>query len=362
MRTESFKIVQKFKYCISFSLLLMLAGIAAMIINSARGQGAFFYDVEFSGGTSFDVNIGAEFNNNDIVDIVRQITNQQTPEVQKVGNGTEVSIKMHSLDSATRTALSQAIIDKYGITADEINYSDFTATVSAQILSNAIWAVVAACLLMMLYVAIRFRDLKIGASAILALLHDAFIVVAFYAILRIPLNYSFIAAVLTVLGYSTISTIVIFDRIRENRPLMRKSTHVEIANRSVTQTLRRSIFTSITVFVSILFVYILGVDSIRQFTLPLEIGVVFGLYSSVMISASLWCMMNRKQDVKIQAVAAKAAQQAAEKEAQAAKKAVQAEKTEQTAKQPGNVKKGQGGGLVNVNANKDGAKKKGKKY
>lgn len=324
MNTRSFKIVQKFRYCISFSLLILLAGVAAMVINGATGHGAFFFDVEFSGGTSFDVNIGAEFDNNDVTEIVRQVTGQQNPEVQKVGNGTEVSIKMHSLDSDTRTALIQAFTDKYKISGDAINYSDFSATVSAHLINNAIWAVVAACACMLLYVAIRFRDLKIGSSAIIGLLHDALIVVAFYAILRIPLNYSFIAAILTVLGYSTIATIVIFDRIRENRPLMKKSTHVEIANRSVTQTLRRSVFTSITVFLSIFFVYILGVPSIRQFTLPLMIGIVFGLYSSVMISASIWAMMNRKQDAKIAILAAKAAQAAADKEAQDAKKAAQA--------------------------------------
>ncbi|MCL2352622.1 MAG: protein translocase subunit SecF, partial [Firmicutes bacterium] len=233
MNTRSFKIVQKFRYCISFSLLILLAGVAAMVINGATGHGAFFFDVEFSGGTSFDVNIGAEFDNNDVTEIVRQVTGQQNPEVQKVGNGTEVSIKMHSLDSDTRTALIQAFTDKYKISGDAINYSDFSATVSAHLINNAIWAVVAACACMLLYVAIRFRDLKIGSSAIIGLLHDALIVVAFYAILRIPLNYSFIAAILTVLGYSTIATIVIFDRIRENRPLMKKSTHVEIANRSV---------------------------------------------------------------------------------------------------------------------------------
>ena len=155
-------------------------------------------------------------------------------------NTTQVMIRMRSISADTRTALISAISEKYGVTSDAFEYSDITATVSADMQRSAVLAVIVSCAAMLVYVAIRFRDLRMGSAAILALLHDSFIMISFYAILRIPLNNSFIAAILTILGYSINSTIVMFDRMRENKLIMRKSSMIDLVNTSIKQTLRFS--------------------------------------------------------------------------------------------------------------------------
>ncbi|MDR1558568.1 MAG: protein translocase subunit SecF [Clostridiales bacterium] len=290
------RIVENRKYYISVSLAVLLIGVIIIIINAASGKGAFNYDVEFSGGTSFQIDLGRDFSNEDIADIVREATGQDAPQIQRVTGTNQVMIRMRSIAQETRTALMDRIKEEYGITDDAFTYSDISATVSADMQSSAILAVVCACAAMLVYVSLRFRDIRMGAAAIMALLHDSLIVIAFYGILRIPLNYSFIAAVLTILGYSINATIVIFDRIRENRSLMRKSPIADLVNVSVSQTMRRSVFTSLTVFIVVLILYILGVASIKEFALPIIIGVIAGGYSSIFLSGTFWYMLTKKPE------------------------------------------------------------------
>lgn len=287
------KIIENRKYFFIFSACVIALGLICMIVNFARGQGLFNYDVEFSGGTSFTIDIGQAFDNNDITAIVHEVTGQDSPQIQKIINTDQVMIKVRSLDAETRVAFIDAISAKYNLTRDAFTYSDVSPTVSADMQRAAILAVAVACVCMLIYVSWRFKDIRMGGSAIMALLHDAIIVITAYAVLRIPLNYSFIAVVLTILGYSINSTIVIFDRVRENRTNMRRATAAELVNVSVTQTLRRSIYTSLTTLLAILCLYILGVASIRDFALPIIIGLLFGAYSSVCLSGSFWYMLGK---------------------------------------------------------------------
>jgi SecD/SecF fusion protein len=164
---------------------------------------------------------------------------------------------------------------------------------------------------MLIYISLRFRNLRLGAAAILSTLHDVLVMIVFYSILRIPINYSFIAALLTILGYSINATIVIFDRVRENRTLMRRAPFLELLDTSITQTMRRSIFTLITVFIVLLALYILGVASIREFTLPIMIGVVAGGFSSICLACSFLYVFSPKPQAATGTVTAKpqAAQQ-----------------------------------------------------
>ena len=297
---KTLRIVENRKYFFILPICVILTGLIFMIVNNATGRGVFNFDVEFSGGTSFLVDMGAKFNNDDVVSIVREITGQDAPQVQKAGTGeTQVMIKVRSLDQETRTALRDAFIQRYGVSESDITYSDVSPTVSADMQRSATLAVVVACALMLVYISIRFKDVKMGTAAIIALLHDAFIIISFYSILRIPVNYSFIAVLLAMLGYSINATIIIFDRVRENKARQRKAGVVELVNTSVIQTLRRTINTSVTTLAAILFLYILGVPSIKEFSLPIIIVIFFSGYSSMFLVGSFWCMFHGKKAMGI---------------------------------------------------------------
>ena len=292
------QIVENRKYYIGGSLAVLLIGLIFIIVNTTAQRGAFYYGVEFTGGTTFQIIMNQSFNNDDVTGIVQDVTGQDSPQVQKVTSRTsganEVLIRMHKISDEMRAELVQAICDKYQINQDAFTYSDISATVSADMQKSAILAVVCACAAMLIYISLRFRNIRMGSAAILSTLHDVLIMIVFYAMLRIPVNYTFIAAVLTILGYSINATIVIFDRIRENRTLMRRVPIAELINVSVRQTMRRSIFTLVTVLIVLLVLYILGVASIREFSLPIMIGVVAGGYSSIFLAGSFLYMFSAK--------------------------------------------------------------------
>lgn len=277
---------------IAISVIVILAGFAAMIINAGMGKGAFSTDVEFSGGTSIEVSIGKEFDNKDITNIVKETTGENNPQVQKIGDGNSVNIKTKSLSADVRTKLESALSEKYGLKSENFSIQDVSATISSEMVKTSILSVVIACLAMLVYISIRFKDFSMGASAILALCHDALIVVGSYAILRIPLSNSFIAAILTVLGYSINATIVIFDRVRENRTKLGRNNYEALVNTSVKQTLTRSLFTSLTTFFTVLCLFIFGVQSVREFVLPISIGIVCGTYSSIFIAGNVWYIVS----------------------------------------------------------------------
>lgn len=286
---------------IAISVIFILVGVGFMAYNAANGNGAFNYDVQFIGGTSIQADLGQEFENNDITAIIADTTGDTAPQVQKVGNGTSVAIKIKNIDDEQRMALNSAIAEKYGIEETDITVQEVSATFSSEMQKNAVISVVLACLAMLLYVSIRFREFKTGLSCIIALIHDALIVLGSYAVFRIPMDSAFIAAVLTVIGYSINASVVIFDRIRENRKRYGRKNYVELVNNSLNQTLRRSLFTSLTSFFAIVCLYVFGVQSVKEFALPISIGIIAGTYSSVCLSANIWYILSAASGKKANA-------------------------------------------------------------
>lgn len=274
------------------SIILILFGISMGVYNKINGHSFFNYDVEFSGGTSIQIDIGKEFNNTDIEKLVADTTKQSAPQIQKIIGTNQVSIKIKSIDKQTRDKLIDSLIQKYNFNRNSVMISDVSPTISSEMQRTALLSVAMACVAILLYVSIRFKNIKTGASAIVGLLHDAFITVLVYAVFRIPLNYSFIAVILTILGYSINSTIVIFDRIRENA--RQRMNTITLVDESIKQTMRRSIFTSCTTLLSIICLYIIGVPSIKDFALPIIIGIICGTYASVCIAPNVWFMMQQR--------------------------------------------------------------------
>lgn len=281
------KIIENRKIFFAVSVVLICIGFAAMAFNANAGRGALNWDVEFTGGTSMELDMGGAFENDTLEDIVREVTGQTSPQIQQVIGTNSVGIKLQSIDSEMRVALMDAVTKTYP-DAELTEANDISGTVSGEMQQAAIKATLIACVAMLLYISLRFRDFRAGGSAIIALIHDVLIVLSAYALLRIPVNQSFIAVLLTILGYSVNSTIVIFDRIRENKSAFQTGHSAEKINKSVSQTLARSINTSLTTLFTIGAIYILGVQSIKEFSLPLIVGIVAGAYSSICISGSVW--------------------------------------------------------------------------
>ena len=187
-----------------------------------------------------------------------------------------------------RTALEVALKENFGIENDSISSQNISSTISGEMLKSAIMAVIVAAGCMLIYIWFRFSDFRFGASAVAALVHDVFVVITFYACVRLSVGSTFIACILTIVGYSINATIVVFDRIRENLRADRKKRTFSIedtVNKSITQTLTRSIFTSLTTFITVAVLYILGVSSIKEFALPLMAGILCGTYSSVCLAS-----------------------------------------------------------------------------
>jgi len=283
--------VQKRKIYFAVSAAIIATGIIVAAIQTATGNGPFDLDVEFSGGTSFTIDIGQSFDNSDIEAIVREITGESAPQVQAILGTNEVLIRTTRVEPEIRLALIDAFTERYNLTDDDFTYSAVSPAVSAQMRRDAMLAIVLASVFMLVYISLRFRDVKKGASAVFAQLHDALVVLCVYVIFRVPLNYAFIAVMLTTIGYSINATIIIFDRIRENRSRLPKIGTESLINVSVTQTLRRTLFSTLSSFMVVLVLWIVGVPAIREFTLPIMVGLLFGAYSSVCLSGSAWYML-----------------------------------------------------------------------
>lgn len=289
------KIVENRKKFFAASLIVIIIGFAAMIFNAQAGRGAFQYDVEFTGGTSFDLDLGQDYEQEDLQKIITDVTGQDSPQIQQVIGTNEVTVKIQSIDSATRETLTNAILEAYpNAVMGEVN--DVSGTVSHEMQTAAIKATLIAAVAMLLYISLRFHDFRAGGSAIIALLHDVLIVLTAYAVFRIPVNNTFIVVLLTILGYSINATIVIFDRIRENKSAFHANQTAEKINKSISQTLARSINTSLTTFLTVGAIYVLGVPALKEFALPMMIGILAGAYSSVCISGSIWYVLLPKNE------------------------------------------------------------------
>ena len=270
------------------SAVIILAGIIAYI-----AFGGLNFGLDFKGGTEIRMNIGKEFSNDDIANIVKEKAEVSSPVIQKAG-ASEVSVKTEEIDTAKRDSVVEAIKEKYELDDSALlEATNVSASASTKLLKDALNAILLAVLCMLVYITIRF-DLKSGLAAILGLAHNVLIMIAIYALFRLQINSTFVAAILTIVGYSINNTIVIFDKIRENRKLSRKVPFEEVSNAALLQTFRRTMFASITTLLTITMLYIMGIDSIREFSLPIIIGVLVGSYSSVCIATPLWVVLNDK--------------------------------------------------------------------
>lgn len=251
-----------------------------------------------SGGTATTVTFNEDMDikqiDSEVTPVVEKVTGDKNVQPTKVVGTNQVIIKTRALSQPEREKLNQAMVDNFDVDEALISTESISSTVSSEMRQDAFVAVVVATLCMLAYIWIRFKDIRFASSAVLALVHDVLVVFAFYALARISVGNTFIACMLTIVGYSINATIVIFDRIRENLKKMgSRADLTEIVNDSITQTLTRSIYTSLTTFVMVAVLYIMGVSSIREFALPLMVGIVCGAYSSVCITGSLWLVMKR---------------------------------------------------------------------
>lgn len=284
----------------SISLVIIAAGFIGMGVNKGAGKGALNLSLEFVGGTSttadFDKNYTLEEIDREIVPSVQKVTGDNDIQTQKIQNSNQIVFKTSSLDLKQREALNKVLVDEFGVDESTISSTNISSTISSEMTSDAVWAVVIATICMLIYIWFRFSDIRFAASAILALIHDVLIVLTCYALLRISVGSTFIACMLTIIGYSINDTIVVFDRIRETlkaKVAKDEATLKEIADQSINQTLSRSINTSLTTFVMVFLLWLLGVTSIKDFALPLMVGVVSGTYSSICIATELWFTSKR---------------------------------------------------------------------
>ncbi len=279
-----FNIIEKRAIFFIISAVVIIAGIVGLIVN-----GGLNTDIDFTGGTEMYVDLKADFNENAIRDALKGVVDVSS--VQKAGEQ-EASIRTKELSSEERIKVTEAL--KAAFKDSEVLSTDnVSATVGSELWSNAAISIVVVALLMLVYITFRFELLS-GLSAVIALAHDMLVMISIYSIFRFPVNTSFIAAILTILGYSINATIVVFDRIRENTRFLRKESFKDIVNKSIWQTFARSINTSVTTLITLVCLYILGVPSIKEFVLPLIIGVVAGCYSSVFIAGQFWVLFKGK--------------------------------------------------------------------
>ena len=283
----------------AISIILILSNIAFMGINKANTGEILNYSLEFKGGTSTNITFNEDMSIEDIdaqvVPVIEKITGDGNIQTQKVSGTNEVIVKTRTLSVEEREQLNQQLSDTFGVDQEKITAETISSTISSEMRADAIIAVLIATACMLLYIWFRFKDVRFAASAVAALVHDVLVVLAFYAALKISVGSTFIACMLTIVGYSINATIVIFDRIRENMGLAGKKDELaDIVNKSISQTLSRSIFTSLTTFFMVAALFVLGVTSIREFALPLMAGIICGTYSSICVAGSLWYVLRTK--------------------------------------------------------------------
>lgn len=283
----------------AISGIVIAAGLIGMAVHKGTDGNALNYGLDFMGGTSTTADFGKDYSIEDIeseiVPLVANAIGDSDIQANKVEGTTQITMKTRTLTLDERDAVNTVLNENFGIEEDTITSQSISSTISGEMRSDAIIAVLVSTIFMLIYIWFRFKDIRFGASAIAALLHDVLVVLAVYSLLRISVGNTFIACMLTIIGYSVNDTIVIFDRIRENLgksgEKQTRESLAEIANRSLTQTLSRSINTSITTFIMVFMLFLLGVASIREFALPLMAGLICGAYSSVCIATELWYIM-----------------------------------------------------------------------
>ena len=319
----------------AISIVLCLSGFVFMGINHARGIGAMNYSLDFVGGTSTNVTFDKEYTLEEIdsqmIPDLEDITGDANIQVQTVQGTNQVIFKSQTLDLNEREEFAQYMEENYGVAATDITTENISSTVSSEMRSDAVVAVIIATICMLLYIWFRFKDIRFATSAVVALVHDVLVVLAFYVIARVSVGNTFIACMLTIVGYSINATIVIFDRIREElKTKSREQSLKDLVNHCIMQTLTRSIYTNLTTFIMVVVLYILGVSSIKEFAAPLMAGIACGTYTSICITGALWYVMKTKLGAQAKEIAAEEAKligMAGQPAAQAADTAEESVKT-----------------------------------
>ncbi len=324
---KAFDFVSKGGIMLSIAGAIIVVGLGFMAFHQIKSGDMFNYSLEFQGGSVTTADLGRDMTiqeiDSEIVPYVEDITGDGNVQVQKIEGTTQVNIKTRALDEAERATFNDVLTEQFGVEEQTITSETISATISGEMRREAIVAVLVAVAFMLLYIWLRFSDIRFGISSVAALLHDVLIVLSFYAIARVSVGSTFIACMLTIVGYSINATIVIFDRVRENKKAAaeamaaeaiakrrnkkkgkeapeegEKDLLKEIVNKSISQTLSRSILTSVTTLVMVVCLYIMGVSSIKEFALPLIVGIIAGGYSSVFIAGIVWRFLRIKFEPK----------------------------------------------------------------
>lgn len=283
----------------ALSAVVIIGGFAAMGIYSSKTGNALNYSLEFKGGTSTNVTFNEDMSieelDEKVVPKIEEISKDANVQTQKVQGTNQVIFKTVTMEVEQRDELSSWLEEEFEVDPDTITTETISSTISSEMRANAVVSVLVSAVCMLIYVALRFKDVRFGASSVAALLHDVLVVLAFYAIARVSVGNTFIACMLTIVGYSINATIVIFDRIRENLKAGGSRAELKaVVNGSISQTLSRSIFTSLTTFVMVAVLYVMGVSSVKEFALPLMVGIACGTYSSVCLAGAFWYLLRTK--------------------------------------------------------------------
>lgn len=289
------KIIEKRKIWFIISGVIILAGIISMIFRGLN------FDIEFAGGTLIQVELHQKLDDyTEIEKIAAAVSGDQNPQVQSVsgsGGETQVSIKVKQISTEKITEMYEQLADRYGLDkagkTDLIEQSTISPVISGEMKRAAMISTIITAVLILLYITIRFRNISFGLGALIPLIHDILVMIAVYTLFQIPVNNTFIVALLTIVGYSINNTIVVFDRIRENRSLFRSNQNVALCDTSIRQTLGRSLASSFTTIITVFLLFLLGVQSIRWFALPLVVGLLAGTYSSIFIASPIWYLLEK---------------------------------------------------------------------
>ena len=275
---------------------LILVGVIGMVAGKVSTGEVLAYGLDFKGGTAMTVTF-PESTEPTIVDLEKAVQTSigKKATVNLVGDANAATIKTEELSESTRNELTKYLVTNYGVSESEIEIQSISGTVSGEMKRDAIIAVAVATVCMLIYIWFRFSNLTFAASAVIALIHDVLVVLAVYAVGRIGVGNTFIACMLTIVGYSINATIVVFDRIRENlKERLKKENYIDIVNKSIAQTFSRNIYTSLTTFFMVAAMVIFGVSSIKEFAIPLMAGIICGAYSSICITGLLWLKLREK--------------------------------------------------------------------
>lgn len=290
---KKIKVIEKSKTWFILSAVLIIISLGSLMIQGLN------FGIDFIGGTIITIDLKTPFETADVRPIVDEYDTDA--DITNAGDeGTQIIISTKKdLTTEERTGLFAAFQEKYSLeSTDLLSIDTVSPSIGAEVTQNAIIASLVAVVLMLAYITFRFEFL-FGLTAVIALIHDLIIVLGVYSIFQIQVNSPFIAAILTILGYSINDTIVVFDRIRENRNRFGKFEYETLVDTSIWQTMQRSINTSLTTLLAIGSIYVLGVQSIRDFAFPLIVGIVCGTYSSIFIASTLWCKIKENQSKKI---------------------------------------------------------------